>query len=153
MALIDSYVTLAQIIETKLKDNATPLGLAAVYYGDQERIPFTPAVCIEPGGKNRRLNGAPRRTEVDLTCYIIVYLYNIASPEDVRLADDSLAEDIETLLHTDAQLRDGSLVPQVIDSMVTSIESGFQPKRNSLFRASRLTFEARSQVLLPSNAP
>lgn len=152
MPLIDSLYTLSKIVHDALEANKEALGLNVVYYGDQERIPYTPAACIEPGDKSRRLNGAPRRTEVTLTCYVILYLYNVASPESVREGVDSLAEDIETFLHMDAQLRDGDLVPQVIDSLVTNVESGYQPKRNSLFRASRLTFEARSQVLLPSNA-
>lgn len=152
MALIDSYVSLAQIVETILNTNKVALGLQSIYFGDQERIPYTPCACVEPGGKERRLTGMPRRTEVTLTCYIIVYLYNLASPEDVREDADGKAEQIEAVLHADAQLRDASLEPRVIDSMVTSVDSGYQPKRNSLYRASRLTFEARSQVLLPSNA-
>lgn len=152
MPLIDSYVTLAHTIEAKLVASKELLGIKRVYYGDQERIPETPSVCVEPGGKTRELNGMPRRTEVTMVCFIFVYHYRLASPEDIREENDELAETIEAFLHTDAQLRVAT-VPTVIDSMVRGVESGISNKgRNSLFRASRLTFEARSQVLLPSNA-
>lgn len=149
MVLIDSYTALAQDVKTRLEDNASALGLKAVYYGDQERIPYTPTAAIEPGGKERRLNGMPRRTEVSLTCYIIVYHYSLASTQDIRLENDTLAEDIETFLHEDCQLKDTNGEMTVIDSMVPNIESGIMVKRNTLFRASRITFEARSQVQLP----
>lgn len=150
MVLIDSYVSLAQIVEQKLTDNKTALGLKGIFYGDQRRIPYTPAACVEPMGKNRELQGLPRRTAVVLSCGIIVYLYNLGSPEDVRLADDEMAESIETILHQDPQLVDSNGDQQVIDSMVTSIESGYQQNGNSLFRAARLTFEAHSIVQLPT---
>lgn len=153
MPLIDSLTDLAKDVKTRIEAQQGPLGLTAVYYGDQERIPTTPAICVEPGQKTRELNGLPRRTEVDLTIYVICYLYNLKSPEEIREGTDTLGEDIETVLHADAQLRDGSQEPTVIDSMVRSVESGYQMKRNSLFRATRLTFVARSQVQLPMWTP
>lgn len=154
MPLIDSYTEFARITKNLLEGNKSALGLQVVYFGDQARIPITPAACVEPGGKRRVLNGLPRRTEVTMQCYVIIYHYNLKSPQDIREDVDDQAELIEAFLHMDAQLRDVSQVPRVIDSMITDIDSGYSTKsRNSLFRASRLTFEARSQVLLPSSTP
>lgn len=147
--LTDSYVTVAQAVNSILVANRTTLGLQDVFYGDQNRIPRTPAACVEPGGKSRTLNGMPRRTDLTLTAYVLVYHFRLATAEAVRLENDTLAEDIEAFLHIDAQLKDTEGEAVVIDSMVTSIESGYQMKANSLFRASRLTFEARSQIQLP----
>lgn len=151
MPLTDSYVTVARYIETLLVNNKTTLGLQDVFYGDQERIPRTPAAVVEPGGKQRTLNGAPRRTQVDITAYVIIYHYNLKNIETLREDNDRLAEQIEATIHQDAQMKDGTGNMQVVDSMVTAVESGFQPKGNSLFRASRLTIEARSQAQLPSS--
>ena len=154
MPLIDSFTEFARITQALLEANKVALGLQVVYFGDQARIPITPAACVEPGGKRRVLNGMPRRTEVTLACYVIVYHYNLKSPQDIREDVDDQAELIESFLHMDAQLRDTNSEMRVIDSMVTDIDSGYSTKsRNSLFRASRLTFEARSQVLLPSSTP
>jgi hypothetical protein len=127
-----------------LSTNAVALNLEDVFYGDQQRIPRTPAACVESGEKRRALKGAPRMTLVDITTYVIVYHYKLKSVQEIREDNDLLAEAIETLVHSDCKLGG-----YVIDSMVTSVESGYQMKGNSLFRASRLTIEARSQVLLP----
>lgn len=151
MPLHDSYVQLAKDVQLRMEANMVTLGLQDVFYGDQSRIPRTPAVCIEPGGKERVLNGMPRRTDVTLTVYLLVYHYQLTGPEAVRENNDNLAEDIEAVLHLDAQFRDVGGAPTVVDSMVRNIESGVQAKTNSLFRASRLTFEARSQIQLPFN--
>jgi hypothetical protein len=142
--LTDSLVTVSKYIETMLSSNAVALNLEDVFYGDQQRIPRTPAACVESGEKRRTLKGAPRMTLVDITTYIIVYHYKLKSVQEIREDNDLLAEAIETLVHSDCKLGG-----YVIDSMVTSVESGYQMKGNSLFRASRLTIEARSQVLLP----
>jgi hypothetical protein len=142
--LTDSLVTVSKYIETMLSTNAVALNLEDVFYGDQQRIPRTPAACVESGEKRRTLKGAPRMTLVDITTYIIVYHYKLKSVQEIREDNDLLAEAIETLVHSDCKLGG-----YVIDSMVTSVESGYQMKGNSLFRASRLTIEARSQVLLP----
>jgi hypothetical protein len=142
--LTDSLVTVSKYIETMLSTNAVALNLDDVFYGDQQRIPRTPAACVESGEKRRTLKGAPRMTLVDITTYIIVYHYKLKSVQEIREDNDLLAEAIETLVHSDCKLGG-----YVIDSMVTSVESGYQMKGNSLFRASRLTIEARSQVLLP----
>jgi len=149
MAHTDSYVALSNRVKTILETNAVTLGLQDVFYGDQMRIPRTPAACVEPGSKQRELSGLPRRVSNILTCYVLVYLYKLQSAEDIREADDSLAEAIETFLHADAQLKTAG-EPTVLDSMVTSIESGYQQKGNSLFRAARITFQATSLTLLPS---
>lgn len=154
MPYIDSYTEFARITKNLLEANKVALGLQVVYFGDQERIPITPAACVEPGGKRRALNGMPRRTQVTLTCHVLVYHYNLKSPQEIREDVDDQAELIESFLHMDAQLRDVSSIPRVVDSMVTDIDSGYSTKsRNSLFRTSRLTFEATSQVLLPSSTP
>lgn len=142
--LTDSLVTVAKYIEAMLTAQQVALNVKDVFFGDQERIPRTPAICVEPGDKKREYNGAPRRTQVDFTVYVIVYHYRIKDTQSIREENDLLSEAIETQIHMDCRLGG-----YVVNSLVTSVESGYQVKGNSLFRASRLTIGARSQVQLP----
>lgn len=153
-SLTASNLVFATYLETLLITNAVSLGISnqpdntpAVYYGDQNRIPVTPAVCIDPGEKRSELNGAPRRTQVDLLCYILVYHNAIKGIEVVNKDTDALSESIETLIHAQgAQL--GGIV---INSLVSNLEYGYQTRGNTLYRVSRLTVEGRSQAQLPSS--
>jgi hypothetical protein len=152
MPLTNKLAPIADYLETLLKANAASLGIAnltdgtpAVFYGDQNRIPVTPSACVDPGEKRRELNGAPRRTAMVITVYILVYHNRVTDIEVVAKQADALTENIETTVHTDADM--GGLV---IDSLVTSIEFGYQTRGKTLYRVSRLTVEARSQAQLPS---
>jgi hypothetical protein len=145
MPLTDNLATYCEFLETLLENNKVTLGLADVFYGDQNRIPRTPTACVDPGEKRRELNGAPRRTALTLTAYVLVYHNPIASVETVAKQSDAITEAIEAKIHEDADM--GGIV---IDSLVTVIEYGYQAKKNTLYRVSRLTVEGRSQVLLPS---
>lgn len=143
-SVVDVAVYLQSLIEAN--QNALSIPNNGIYYGDQQRIPVTPCVCIETGDKSSQLNGAPRRVMTTMTNYILVYHSKVASVEDNRKNDDLFAEAVEDLVHADASM--GGLV---IDSLVTSIEYGYQMRSNTLFRASRLTVEARQQEQLPSS--
>lgn len=121
------------------------LGLQAVYYGDQDHLPVSPAVCVEPQGKTRTLVRIGRGTDVEFSLFLLLYGSKIRDPQTNRADIDQLAEDIEALVHQDERL--GGLV---VTSLVTRIESGYATKSNAIMRASRLTIEARSQERLPT---
>jgi hypothetical protein len=142
----DSLVTVSDAIVAKLEEHLEELGLNDVFFGDQDLIPRSPAVCVEPGDKVRDLQGATRRTENVFTIYLLVYHSEVRSPQSNRRDADSLAEAIETLLHGDATL--GGLVRHCY---VIKIESGYSRKSNALMRSSRITFEARNMTMLPSS--
>lgn len=146
MPLTNNLKPVAEFLETLLETNKVALGLADVWYGDQNRIPRTPAACIDPGEKRRTLNGAPRRTQVDMIVYILVYHNPVTSVETIAKTTDGLTESIEEKIHLDATM--GGLL---IDSMVSTVEYGYQTRNNTLYRVSRLTVEGRSQVQLPSS--
>lgn len=147
---LDSIPAQVNFLKDKIVAAQANLGISDVFYGDQERIPRTPAVCIEPGEKTRDLNGAPRRVMTEVTTYILIYHNPVTSTETIREQDDNLAEAVEALIHADPQFRDADGNAQVIDSLVSRIESGYQQKRGALYRASRLTVDARVQAQLPS---
>lgn len=129
---------------TLLTDNMAQLGLLDVFYGDQDYLPRNPCASVEPNKKTQELKGAPRRVLIELGLYVILYVSAISDTQANRRDADRLSEDVEALLHLDAQCGG-----QVIHSMVTSNESGWATKGSTPIRASRLTFEATSQDQLP----
>jgi hypothetical protein len=144
MALTASISELARYTTDRFQNNLAALGLEAAYYGDQDKLPVTPVVCIEPSDKSRALNGAPRRTLVEIDLYVLLYLTKVQSPQLNREQCDQLAEAVEAFLHAD-----NNMGGRAIHSLVTRIESGFVNKANTLVRASRLTYTITSQQMLP----
>lgn len=144
MTITGSLVTVADALTAKLVANKESLGIEDVFYGDQNLIPRSPAVCVETGNKARALAGATRRTDNIFVVYILVYHSEIRSPQSNRRAADALAESIETLIHQDPTL--GGLVTH---GYVTSVEPGYVDRPNTM-RACRITYEGQSRTLLPT---
>lgn len=137
---------MAQFFFDMLDGAKTVLGLKGVAYGDQEKIPFVPFACVEPGITRRDLNGAPRRALVQMDTHIIVYLGQVRDVQRNLKESEQLIEAIRDLVHADA-----TLGGRVFYSLVREIEPGYQKRGTSLFRATMLTVEARQQELLPLN--
>lgn len=131
-----------------LQANAQTLGIPdnGVFYGDQERIPCSPCVCVETGDKKAVLYGAGRMTELELNIYFLVYHSEIRAVQSNRRDADILAETIGKVLNADATM--GGLA---IHSFVSQISSGYATKTNTTMRASRIEFQIRSQERLPNN--
>lgn len=145
-----SIVTVAQALEQMFRDNMADVGLKAVYYGDQDKIATTPALCVEPATKanNLRISGGGfGHRMVDPTINIDLLLYHgaVASTQNNRLEADQFAERCETLIHSNRTLGD-----IVINGYVTDLESGYSRKTNTLYRTTRLAYECTTQGLLPS---
>lgn len=141
----DSLVTYTQYLYDMINTNLEPLGVAAIFYGDQAKIPVTPTVCVDTDTKVRVINGTSRRTENTLTAFVIIYHSKVQDNQVTRKEADQLAEAIETLIHGDSRL--GGLV---IHSLVTTIQSGYAMRSNTQYRSSRLTVQGISQSLLPN---
>lgn len=139
----DSLLTFSLAVRNLLSTNAVALGLKGVFFGDRNKIPFVPAACVEPVDKRRELAGAPRRTENTFQVYVLIYHALVDDTERTLTESLTRAEAVETLLHADPQL--GGLV---IHGLVRSLESGVAYKQ-SLFRATRLTFEGLTKTNLP----
>jgi hypothetical protein len=144
MTLTASLAQVSEALFTKFETNKASLGIEAVYYGDQNRLPVTPALCVEPDAKQNTLKSALRVIAIEFKVYILIYHSSVTSPQDNRRAADALAEATETLIHADRTL--GGLVTHC---MVDEVASGYVTKNNSLMRASRLSFSAISQNQLP----
>ena len=146
MPLIDSANTLAVYIEDLINTNKGALGLEGVFFGDQNKIPVFPTACIYPGPKTREIEGAPRKTKVLLTIYIMIYVGTLTSTEVNEFDAMKYAELVETLLHQDEDMNN-----QIVHGLVANIEPGIAIKDASMIRAVRLTFEGQTQKHLPSS--
>ena len=144
MQATDRVVVVAKYVQGRIEEAKSELGFKGVFYRDQNKVPFTPAVCVEPSTKRRDLQGVPRATRVTMEVVLLIYLYRIGSLEDVGADVDTLAEDLEAFLHLDPQMGG-----QVIHNYVSTVEYGYAQRDTSLFRTVRMTLEADSKVNLP----
>jgi hypothetical protein len=146
MPLTDSLVVVTQYLFDKFNVQSVKdqFGLTDVFYGDQSLIPRSPAMCIESGPKDRQLQGAMRRTQNNISVFLLLYHSEIRSPQSNRKDADTLAEAIELFVHQDKTL--GGLVThcyctQVVPSYVT--------KSDQPMRAARIVVEATTTTNLP----
>jgi len=130
---------------TRLNENKeifTP-AIQDVFYGDQQQIPRTPAICIEPDGKKRTIEGVPRRAANEYGLYVILYVSAVTDSQSNSRQSVELAEQVEDFLHADPTL-DGL----VIHSYCTELEPGYRQRKDTLFRACRIKFEGINKTVL-----
>lgn len=144
MTLTDRTDVITEAVFDKLVVNKSALGLQDVWYGDQDRMPRTPACAVEPGPKARQHNGTPRRFLVEIDVYVMLYVEKIQDTQENEREMVRLAEETEEVLHSDARL--GGLV---VHSFVLTSEPGYVTRGGTLLRATRLTFRTTSQKQLP----
>lgn len=121
----------------------------AVFYGDQDKLPQTPAVCIEAGTSSRALQGAPDTVLVDHECYILVYHSKVQSVELNKRESEAYAEAIVAFLDPNIQLRNTSNAdPIVIHGFCTGIDPGYSFKEGTLYSAVRITWNGKSKYRL-----
>lgn len=150
-SITDSVDTIAQYVIDKLKVNSSVLksanGIAVdsadIYYGDQEKFPRTPSICVDPGNLKRDLQGVSYRTDNSFVLYIIIYHAKIQDNQLTRKEVQQISEAVETLLHQDPQLGG-----YVIHSYCTLNESGYVYRQNTMYRTNRITFEPYSKTRL-----
>lgn len=144
MALVEDLADFTDAVYNLFDGKLSDLGIRAIFYGDQNRIPTTPALCVEPDDETSVYKGAPRMMLVTFRLYLLVYHSAITSPQENRRNSDTLAKDVKAVANADPTL--GGLL---IDSYVSNVASGYVVKDRTLMRASRITFEGRSQARLP----
>lgn len=152
--LTDSALTLSQRMFDILTANAAALGLNAggevnVWYGDQDSIPRTPAVCVEPGTKRRTLAGVPDMTELNLDVHLLVYHNAIAEQQASRKFCIQIAEGIEQFLHINHLNMVNSLGEQIIvHGLVTEFDPGYVYKQGTLNHSVHMIWTALSKTSL-----
>lgn len=148
----------AKRIQTLLADKVddptffTP-AITRVYYGDQDKLPAVPAVCIEPISKVRSWPPTPSDVTQN-TLSVAIYIYHASQdptsgPEETRYIVDRLAETIEEFLNVNhRQLRDANGNDLVIYSYVVENESGYTYRKGSTYRTARLTWRGLTKTRL-----
>jgi len=119
------------------------LGADDVYYGDQDKFPRSPSVCVDPNNRQRTLQGVSFRTDNNFALYILVYHAKIQDNQLTRKEVQQISEAIETLLHQDPQLGGN-----VIHSFCSLNESGYVYRQSTMYRTNRITFEPYSKTRL-----
>lgn len=151
MTITDSMDVVTQYVIDKLKANATLLRSSSnvvvdaqdIYYGDQEKFPRTPSICVDPNNRRRDLMGVSYRSDNNFSLYILVYHGKIQDNQASRQEAQQISEAIETLLHSDPQLGGN-----VIHSFCSLNESGYIYRQNTMYRTNRITFEPYSKTRL-----
>jgi hypothetical protein len=139
------------LLTTKIDDvNFYDPPIKKVYYGDQERIPEVPSICIEPSTKLRSWPPKPNlmsdnQLEVDILIY---HSGGDKLSEDVKYESDRLAETVEEYLLQFVTLPDADGNPLVIHSGIVTHEPGYYRRQNSLFHGSRLLWRGITKTQL-----
>lgn len=128
---------------TSNKNTFTP-HVQDVFYGDEQRIPRTPAITVAASQKVRELEGAPRRVRNVLDVFVNVFFSDVRAVELNHRAADQLSEQVEAVIHADITF--GGIV---INSMVVLNEAGFLNRRESTFRGNRLIVQVMTKTSLP----
>lgn len=126
--------------------------IQGVVYGDQDKIPAAPYVCIEPNTKDRDWPPTPTdMTDIILETYIYIYHADVASGnQTTRRECDKVAETIEEYFNVNhRQLRNAAGDDLVIYGYVIKNESGTANKgQRTMLRVARLTWRGRSKLRL-----
>jgi hypothetical protein len=140
----DSADVIATYIYDMLEANTSALVIQDVWYGDQELLPRTPAVCVNPGTKKRQFQGATFRTLNDIETYVLVYFGKIQDVQANLHGATQLADSIETLVHSDL-----TLGGNVIAVLCTQNEPGMINKAGVWMMGARLTFQSMTKTTFP----
>jgi hypothetical protein len=138
VSLTSSSYEFAHAIKDALDADKTTLGLQAVYYGEQNKIPVTPVAMVDPGPLNRQLQGAPYRTPITMQVFVLVLNNKIEDKETMFQDTDQLVANVDAFLNGQTY---GGIV---IFSFVSDIEPGYSQRGAALYRATRLTITAQS---------
>lgn len=146
-----SVDVVTQYVIDKLKANASTLVSASgvvvdandIYYGDQDKFPRTPSICVDPNVRRRDLQGVSFRTDNNFSIYIIIYHAKIQDNQLTRKEAQQISEAVETLLHQDPQLGGN-----IIHCFCSLNESGYVYRQNTMYRTNRVTLEAYSKTRL-----
>lgn len=121
----------------------------SLFYGDQNRLPTTPVVCVEAGPTRRTLVGAPLMVMCEHECYILVYHSKVQSEETNKLESETIAEGIANELDKNPTLiGPNSEAGIVTNGFCTSIDPGYAVKEGTLYKAVRITWNGSAKTRL-----
>ena len=126
--------------------------LQGVSYGDQEKIPAVPWVCVEPSDKDRPWDTITPTdmTEIQLQVELLTYYGSLdGGVEFSRLTSDQLGEAVEEYFNVNhRQLRNSNGDDLVIYGFCIKNESDYLVRQKTRYRRSRITWRGRSKLQL-----
>jgi hypothetical protein len=144
------------IVAGKIKDflesQKDQLGVQQVFYGDQQRIPQSPVVCVEPAIVDRPLTGTSYTTTNSFTISIIVYHTSMDGIEKILRVTDEITERVADALNLESTAPNfgggTQLDGKVISGHVVRLEHGYRTLNDRLMRANRLVWEGITKTPL-----
>jgi hypothetical protein len=143
---------IANKIVEHLELNASSLGLKAVFYGDQARIPTSPVACVEPAITDRELRTTQVGTTNTFQIAILLYHTSIEGTQTIQEVLDVISEDVAKSLNRE------SMAPQVgggtqfggtiIHGHVRRLEFGYRLLADKLMRCNRLIWTGTTMTPL-----
>lgn len=139
MAPSDRPSTVTLAIKSLMDAQKANLGASVIFYGDQLKIPSTPAICVEAAPFTRVIDGigGKGRTHNTFVVHLLIYLVQIRDIQQIDVDIQIFAEAVMDKLHTDVTI--GGVVTH---GYVTSIEPGYSTRAGKLYRSARVTWEA-----------
>lgn len=147
-----SLVDIADRIVEILEDNKLDLDLEEVYFGNQNLVPRTPAIMVDPNEIVRTLRQTGHVTE-NIMEIEMMYFYASNKGNEVNTREALLgAEAVADLLNSHPKLTTTDGNDLVINGYVTRISSGFVTRRNTIYTAARLLWNGQSRTRLLKEA-
>jgi hypothetical protein len=146
--LTDSGLVIAQRLQVLLDAAKVTLGIADVWFGDQTLLPHTPALCIEPGRKQRLLKGIPDLTQNSIDTSLLLYHSAISETQANRVQAIQTAEAVERFLHINHfNLQNAAGDQIVVYGFITDMDPGYAYKNTgTLYSAVQMTWSALTKT-------
>jgi len=145
-ALTDSNLVIADRIFTLLDAAKASLTYDSVtvqdvWFGDQNLVPRTPALCVVPGFARFELHAAQAMTENRIETYFMLYHGPVSEEQQSLRRTVGLANVIMTWLHRNhLQLYAANGDRLTVHNHVAEMEPGFAYKPKTLHHAVRMTW-------------
>jgi hypothetical protein len=142
MALTKDPSEVCQAIIDLLKADVS-LNLKEVYYGDQDRIPFTPCTTVEAAPTDIQNPVSNFYLEHRFNIAIMVYYAQIVDQSQLKKDSDLYAQQVRDAIHQNKTLNG-----IIIHGNVTRMEPGVARRSGAKLRAHRLTWEGLSKAMI-----
>lgn len=128
----------------------TLLGAAgSLYYGDQNKLPTTPTVCVEAGTTDRDLKAAQFMVLNTHECYILVYHSKVQPIETNKKESEVIAEGIAKELDGNPTLIGPANEPGIVtNGFCSRIDPGYAVKDGTLYKAVRIQWNGTTKTRL-----
>lgn len=150
--LTDRTLVVAERFYDVLNANKVSLGIADVWFGDQELVPRTPSLCVEPGLKRREMRGVPDMTLLEIDTYFLIYhskLSTTGGEQQQRRNCIGFAEAIETYLNQNhLRLHAANGDQLTLYGYCVEVDPGYAYKSDSRFHAVQMTWRSTSKKSL-----